>query len=139
MESSTLSDSWACLGAALIVVVLIGLAVLASLSEGRRLRRLRAEFLRSHAAIPEEEFLRQAGVPPEGRQIALAVREGVSAHMGVPEATLHPADGLAYLDRFSFDPMGYLEFVEDISWSLKRLGLKTYERFWNPFFLDWRR
>lgn len=121
-------------GWTLTALVLAGIGLLTaqvSISESRRLKRLRADHVQTHPPMPGEKFSELAGVQADRGHVAAGFRNGVAEAMGVAPETVYPSDRLDYVMQFSFDNM---DFCDISIFAGKALNVRIPDSFWKPLF-----
>jgi hypothetical protein len=111
--------------------VMVVVVPLVMLLDRPRLRRLRRKHPETHPPLCAEDFLQQIEVPPARVNIALGVRRGVAAAMGVSPETLYPCDHLEYICQFGFDGLDLFEIDMHVG---KALNVTIRSDFWKPLF-----
>ncbi len=104
------------LAAACVVAFFAGMVVHSRMSEGRRLDRADAAFLRDRVGMTGDEFLSRAGVGPEDAAFFLAARRSMAHLCAKADEMIHPGDTIRALLDLQYD-RGYLtDFVFQIEW-----------------------
>jgi hypothetical protein len=110
------------MGGLLCAAVAVGLLLFvpATLAlERRRLQRAKARFLHGRQALPDAEFLAQAGVAGAEDSFFLAARRAMAWLCDIPPEVVYPDDSWRSLMDLQFDN----GFLQDIVFALeKQLG-----------------
>ena len=116
---------FAALGIATVAAILVGVIM----RERRRVQRVREEHARSHRDISDAEFVQLIGASGVDAEVAMKVRRGIAAAMGVSPLTVHPSDSLAYVTSSNFDNMDFVEIVMHLEEMLAiRIADETAEK-----------